>query len=147
MKNALGYGSEKGVYSQQEVTHEAYHYRVEQVRGKPHKCERCGTTAAKTYDWANPTHTNYDNIENYIRMCRGCHMKHDASVLGVTRESVIGVVGENNPRAKLTWESVRKMRERRLQGATYKQLTLEFNVGQTTVAHALNGDTWKSERG
>ena len=55
----------------------AFHRRLEAQKGKPKKCEVCGTTEEqKTYDWANLT-GKYDNPKDYKRMCRSCHFKYD----------------------------------------------------------------------
>lgn len=55
----------------------AFHYRVINEKGRPQKCEVCGTDdKSKTYDWANLT-GQYHLIEDYKRMCRSCHWKHD----------------------------------------------------------------------
>jgi hypothetical protein len=55
----------------------AHHYRVSKLRGKPSRCNRCGTTdLAKTYDWASLT-GNYADPDDYERMCRSCHRRYD----------------------------------------------------------------------
>jgi len=54
----------------------AFHKRVEILKGKPKKCEICGTTKKRVYDWANLT-GNYKDINDYKRMCRSCHKKYD----------------------------------------------------------------------
>lgn len=60
-----------------EVCYAAFHYRIKALKGKPKKCEVCNTTdPTKTYDWANLT-GDYDNPEDYKRMCRSCHWKYD----------------------------------------------------------------------
>ena len=57
--------------------YQALHKRVQVLRGRPEKCEVCGTTdATKSYDWANLT-GQYDDVQDYKRMCRSCHWKHD----------------------------------------------------------------------
>ncbi len=59
------------------ATYEALHKRVEQARGRPSKCEQCGTERpAANYDWANLT-GNYADVNDYKRMCRSCHRKFD----------------------------------------------------------------------
>lgn len=58
----------------------ALHRRVERRRGKPQRCEGCGTTdPSLTYDWANQT-GQYDVVEDYQRLCRSCHRKNDDAV-------------------------------------------------------------------
>ncbi len=54
-----------------------YHCRVRTLRGSPHKCELCGEdNPRKQYDWANMT-GEYENPDDYKRMCKICHRKYD----------------------------------------------------------------------
>lgn len=53
------------------------HARVRSLRGSPHKCEMCGEDSIKKhYDWANLT-GDYENPDDYKRMCRKCHREYD----------------------------------------------------------------------
>ena len=55
----------------------AFHHRVESKKGKPNQCEVCGTIDKnRWYDWANLT-GNYNDINDYKRMCVPCHMLYD----------------------------------------------------------------------
>jgi len=59
-----------------DATYAALHYRVISAKGRPKKCEICGTTdESKLYDWACVG--DYKNIDDYKRMCRSCHWKYD----------------------------------------------------------------------
>lgn len=59
-----------------DVTYAAFHYRVVSLKGRPRKCEVCGTDDKnKTYDWACVG--DYKNVDDFKRMCRSCHWKHD----------------------------------------------------------------------
>lgn len=63
----------------------AFHKRVEAARGKPKRCEVCGTEENnKHYDWANLT-GNYQDVTDYKRMCRSCHWKFDNKIQNITR--------------------------------------------------------------
>jgi hypothetical protein len=54
-----------------------FHQRVRTMRGKPQKCEVCGTDdPSKLYEWANLT-GDYGNPNDYKRMCRKCHRQYD----------------------------------------------------------------------
>lgn len=55
----------------------AMHNWVERQRGKPKKCEMCGDTKRRFYDWANIDHKYKRKLEDYIRLCRSCHRKRD----------------------------------------------------------------------
>lgn len=55
----------------------ALHNWVEKHRGKPRKCEHCGTKKAKQYDWANVSQEYKRELTDFIRLCRSCHAKYD----------------------------------------------------------------------
>lgn len=70
-------GAKNASWKGDEVRYQALHMRVAAQRGRPKKCQRCGTTdPMKTYDWANLT-GRYDDPEDYERMCRSCHRRYD----------------------------------------------------------------------
>lgn len=62
----------------EEAKYAALHLRVQRLRGKPRKCEICGTTQAKRFEWANLT-GNYADPMDYKRMCGSCHHKYDGT--------------------------------------------------------------------
>lgn len=58
------------------LTYKGAHLRVARARGKPQRCDRCGTQAAERYEWANLTGQFHDP-QDYIRLCIPCHRLHD----------------------------------------------------------------------
>lgn len=58
------------------ATYKAFHLRVATERGKPSLCGFCGTTEGK-FEWANLTR-NYQDVNDYVRLCVPCHRKFDA---------------------------------------------------------------------
>ena len=60
------------------ASYAALHLRVQVARGKPTRCDRCGTTSAGRYEWANLT-GKYTDINDYQRMCVYCHRQYDAA--------------------------------------------------------------------
>ncbi len=58
-----------------EVGVNGIHRWVRRHKGKPQICERCGT--AEHLDWANKDHSYKRNLDDYISLCRSCHMKYD----------------------------------------------------------------------
>ena len=53
------------------------HAQVYKLRGKPKRCEHCGTTDPdKHYQWANKT-GNYADPSDYLRLCASCHRRYD----------------------------------------------------------------------
>lgn len=58
----------------------ALHSWVRRKLGKPRKCEQCGTTKAKLFDWANISREYKRDITDWKRLCRNCHAKYDYSI-------------------------------------------------------------------
>lgn len=56
------------------------HDRLYKVLGQPRKCEHCGTTKAKKFEWASLTKKFHDP-NDYIRLCCSCHKKMDKAYL------------------------------------------------------------------
>lgn len=67
-------GDKNSSWRGDEATYAAYHKRVEAARGKPNRCERCGTK--RKCEWANLT-GDYADVNDYERICRSCHRKMD----------------------------------------------------------------------
>lgn len=67
----------KGQFTKKLTTKGGIHYRIECLLGMPNKCEKCGSTTAKRYDWANIDHTYTLELSKWIRLCRSCHQKMD----------------------------------------------------------------------
>ena len=59
------------------VSYQALHSWIRRNKGTPRKCEHCGTTEAKKYEWANIGHTYKRNLNDWIRLCTACHRKMD----------------------------------------------------------------------
>ncbi len=55
----------------------ARHLRIVKKYGKPNKCEICGTTENRRYEWSNKDHKYSDNIKDWQRLCMPCHHKFD----------------------------------------------------------------------
>ena len=58
------------------ATYHAVHRRVVALYGKPKKCEWCGSTNKRFYDWAC-TGMDYFDVKNFTRLCRSCHRHYD----------------------------------------------------------------------
>lgn len=113
------------------------HKKISQLKGQPKKCEKCGTEDINLrYEWANLT-GNYNDIDDYRRMCQPCHIKFDNSA---TR-------GENHPKHKLTEEDVREIRQRYIKGShgpnSTPSLAKEFGVHQRKIWEIVNMKAWK----
>ena len=79
MKNTRKYwtGEKNKAWKGDRVKYRALHYWVEQWKGKPKKCEKCGTKKAKKYEWANVSGKYKRTLSDWIRLCTGCHLKMD----------------------------------------------------------------------
>ena len=62
-----------------EASYVAIHIWISKWKGTPKKCERCGTTTAKKFEWANIDHKYRRILDDYIRMCTSCHRLYDNS--------------------------------------------------------------------
>ncbi len=82
------YGENNSSWKGRDASYQAKHIRVSVARGKPMKCERCGTKKAnKSNDWAC-INGDYDDINGYVRMCRSCHFKNDGVIKNITKKEV-----------------------------------------------------------
>ena len=59
------------------VKYGGLHAWVRKHLGTPNKCEHCGTTMAKVFDWANISRNYLRIITDWLRLCRSCHRKYD----------------------------------------------------------------------
>lgn len=55
----------------------ALHNWVVRQLGKPNKCEHCGTTTAKKYEWSNISQKYKRDVNDWQRLCTKCHAKYD----------------------------------------------------------------------
>lgn len=55
----------------------AKHMWIAGQLGKPKKCEHCGTTKAKKFEWCNKDHKYSRVPSDWIRLCTPCHRRFD----------------------------------------------------------------------
>jgi hypothetical protein len=106
-----------------------WHHRINKARGPAsgYACADCGGPAQ---DWSTVNPRSDDVQARFQPRCRKCHRSYD------------GAVGEGSPRAKLTDDKVRRLRVRRADGVTYRQLAAEFGISDVSAWAAVNGRTW-----
>jgi len=75
-------GSNNDNWKGDDAGYKAFHRRLYSRYGKPRICGVCGTITANAYDYANLT-GNYEDIEDYLPMCRSCHWKFDSTHLNL----------------------------------------------------------------
>lgn len=59
------------------VGYSALHAWVSQAYGCAAHCEHCGDMEAAAYDWANVSGGYKRERNDWLRLCRSCHMKFD----------------------------------------------------------------------
>lgn len=59
------------------VGYTGLHQWVRRNLGKPLKCEHCGTTEAKKFEWANKSGEYKRTLEDWLRLCTKCHRRYD----------------------------------------------------------------------
>ena len=75
-KKGEGTTSWKGINAK----YNAKHDWVSTIKGRPQKCEVCGTNDKRRYEWANKDHKYSRNPDDYIRLCHRCHIKLDKAL-------------------------------------------------------------------
>lgn len=60
-------------YKGGEVGYGALHEWVRRWLGKPNKCENCGATDKKRYEWANISGDYLRDLGDWARLCKSCH--------------------------------------------------------------------------
>lgn len=60
-----------------DVGYIAVHQWVKKHKGSPGKCEHCGNSDKKQYDWANVDHSYKRKLDDYMCLCRSCHRFYD----------------------------------------------------------------------
>jgi hypothetical protein len=126
---ACGYELARAARQTANPSYDVWHKRVKQARGPAsgYACVDCGEPAQ---DWATVNPSSGDVRGRSQPRCRKCHRCYD------------GAVGAGNPRPKLTDEKVRKLRARRADGLTYRQLAAEFGISDVSACAAVNRKTW-----
>lgn len=59
------------------VGYHGIHHWIANLLGRPTKCDICGTTTAKKFEWANKDHKYSRKKEDWMRVCTSCHRRYD----------------------------------------------------------------------
>lgn len=70
-------GEKNYAWKGDDVSYRELHKWVERYYGKPSFCEHCLSGKKKLYDWANVSGEYKRDRDDWIRLCRGCHIKFD----------------------------------------------------------------------
>ena len=60
-----------------EAGYSAIHKWLIRKLGQPRKCDGCGTTEAKRFEWANISGEYKRDFDDWKRLCKKCHAKFD----------------------------------------------------------------------
>ena len=71
------FGKDNSSWKGDEVEYRGLHRWIQKWKGEPSKCEKCGTRNAKRFDWANKSGEYKRDLDDWIRLCRGCNLKID----------------------------------------------------------------------
>lgn len=70
-------GEDSWAWKGDSVGKSALHDWVIKHKGKPKKCEHCGTTKAKKFEWSNKSQEYKRELSDWQRLCTKCHHKYD----------------------------------------------------------------------
>lgn len=59
------------------VSYSGLHYWLSRRLGQPRVCDKCGTTTAKKYEWANKSGKYKRDLTDWLRLCTRCHRIYD----------------------------------------------------------------------
>ena len=126
---ACGYQLARAVRQAANPSYDVWHKRIKKARGPAsgYACVDCGEPAE---DWSTVHPSSRDIRNRFQPRCRKCHRSYD------------GAVGAGNPQAKLSDDKVRKLRARRADGLTYRQLAAEFGISDVSAHAAARHKTW-----
>ena len=127
------YGSKNSKWKGDSVGITSLHLWVSRYKGKPKKCEDCGTSdPIIRYEWANISKKYKRDLNDYKRLCVSCHRKFDRHY------------GEFRSNAKLCNNTVMEIRKLyKPREITQKKLAKKYSVCVTTIANILNRKKWR----
>jgi hypothetical protein len=70
----------KGKYKNGKIGYATIHRWIKREKGKPSFCEICGTEDAKRFEWANISGEYKQELEDWMRLCSRCHVRHDGTI-------------------------------------------------------------------
>jgi len=86
----------------------------------------------------------YDTLYEFVEVSDGRRTRSKETIekQKQTRKKNGKLIGENNPKAKLTWEIVNKIREEHRTGLPTSCLSEKFEVCWSTINRILNNKSW-----
>ena len=132
-KVTIIFGEKHYLWKGNKVSYTGLHHWIKKELGSPMKCQDCGTTKAKYYEWANISGKYKRDTNDFKRLCKKCHSSFDIK----SRPRGVDVA-----KSKLTEKQVlhiRKTYKRR----ESKKLMEMFNVCRSTIICIVNRKTWR----
>ena len=80
LRKIIKTGEESPNWKGNNVGKNGLHDWVKKHLGKPQKCEHCGKTDKKKYEWANKSQEYKRDLNDWIRLCTKCHSVYDKPV-------------------------------------------------------------------
>ena len=74
-KGSIPWNKDKKIWKKDWNEYKRLHYWVRKNLGHPHKCEACGSI--ENIDWANKSQQYLKELDDWISLCRACHLKKD----------------------------------------------------------------------
>ena len=74
----------------------------------------------------------------------GTHSENTLDMVAKGRRKEYDRRGERNPRAVLTWDSVRQIRELRSSDRTVASLAKQFGVSRGAIHRVVTGESWST---
>jgi hypothetical protein len=71
-------GKDHWKWAGDDVKYDGVHKWIKRVLGKPDKCQDCGDTSQRKYEWANISRKYYRDASDWKSLCRPCHHKFDS---------------------------------------------------------------------
>lgn len=72
---------------------------------------------------------------------------HSINVLGRPIPKPYSMPGETNPKAKITWDQVREVRQAYATGMVSQQsIAIDLGLNQSTVGRIVRGEIWKDDK-
>lgn len=68
-------GEKSSSWKGEKAGYDAKHWWIRHKLGTPNKCERCGSTTATRYEWANISRNYSRDLDDWERLCVSCHRK------------------------------------------------------------------------
>lgn len=76
-------GEESWAWKGDKVGLGGLHLWVIKHLGRPRRCEHCGSTRARKYEWANRSQKYLRDLKDWIRLCTKCHARYDYATRSV----------------------------------------------------------------